>query len=192
MSHRQRRTMIMKIQFAPIALLILFAFQITNAQSSAFTYQGKLTDAGNPASGTYDLSFRLFDAQSGGTQVGSDQQKDDVAVSGGVFTVLLDFGASPFTSNTASYLEISVRPGSSTGSFTPLAPRQIISSSPYAVQTLRAESAAVADNAHALGGSPAASFVQTSDPRLSDARPPTVGSPSYIHNGTLQQTSSNF
>jgi hypothetical protein len=39
------------------------------AQTTAFTYQGRLTDAGNPASGNYDLQFKLFDAPSGGTQI---------------------------------------------------------------------------------------------------------------------------
>jgi hypothetical protein len=29
---------------------------------SAFTYQGRLMDAGNPANGLYDLQFELFDS----------------------------------------------------------------------------------------------------------------------------------
>ncbi len=40
------------------------------AQTSQFTYQGKLTDAGVPANGQYDLTFKLFDFLSGGTQIG--------------------------------------------------------------------------------------------------------------------------
>jgi hypothetical protein len=31
---------------------------------TAFTYQGRLTDGGTPANGTYDLRFRLFNAPS--------------------------------------------------------------------------------------------------------------------------------
>ena len=34
--------------------------------STAFIYQGNLTDNGTPASGAYDLRFSLFDAASGG------------------------------------------------------------------------------------------------------------------------------
>ena len=37
------------------------------AQTTAFTYQGKLTDAGNPANGNYDLQFKLFDTPTVGT-----------------------------------------------------------------------------------------------------------------------------
>lgn len=37
---------------------------------TAFTYQGRLVDAGNPAAGVYDFQFRLFDAAGGGSQIG--------------------------------------------------------------------------------------------------------------------------
>ena len=39
------------------------------AQTTSFTYQGRLSDAGAPASGTYDMKFRLYD--SGGNAQGS-------------------------------------------------------------------------------------------------------------------------
>ena len=42
-------------------------------QTTAFTYQGKLTDNGNPASGQFDFQFKLFDALSAGTQQGTTQ-----------------------------------------------------------------------------------------------------------------------
>src|SRR5689334_23280578 len=38
---------------------------------SGFTYQGRLNVSGSPANGQYDLVFTLYDALSGGTQVGS-------------------------------------------------------------------------------------------------------------------------
>ena len=159
---------------------------------TAFTYQGKLTDGGAPANGTYDFEFRLFDQENFGAQIGSEIVHEDVYVSSGVFTVLLDFGRSPFMSRTGNYLDISVRTGSATGSYTALSPRQPIRSSPYAVQTLRAETAAFADNANALGGLSAKHFVQTKDPRLYDERPPQAGSFNYIQNGTGVQPLSNF
>jgi hypothetical protein len=59
---------------------------------TSFTYQGRLTDAGTPANGAYDLRFTLFDAASGGAQVGTTLTRDDVAVANGLFTVSLDFG----------------------------------------------------------------------------------------------------
>ena len=38
------------------------------AQTSVFTYQGRLTDSGTPANRNYDLQFTLWDALMGGTQ----------------------------------------------------------------------------------------------------------------------------
>src|SRR5688572_1596677 len=37
---------------------------------SGFTFQGQLKVSGNPANGSYDFDFRLYDAAEGGTQVG--------------------------------------------------------------------------------------------------------------------------
>jgi hypothetical protein len=65
-------------------------------QTTAFTYHGQLTDAAQPANGNFDLQFALFGAASGGTQIGSTQTVAAVPVSGGVFTVQLDFGVSAF------------------------------------------------------------------------------------------------
>jgi len=38
------------------------------AQTTSFTYQGRLTDGGTPANGTYEIQFTLWDASAGGTQ----------------------------------------------------------------------------------------------------------------------------
>ena len=172
--------------------IIFLAFGICFAQTSAFTYQGKLADSGSPANGQYDFVFKLFSLSADGAQIGADVVRDDVQVTTGVFTVSLDFGSSPFTSDTARYLEIAVRPGASTGAYTTLVPRQPITSSPYSVSTIRAVSAAVADNALQLGGVNASQYVQTADARLSDARTPTAGSTDYIQNTTAQQTRADF
>lgn len=40
--------------------------------TSAFTYQGRLENAGSAASGLHDLRFRLYDASMGGAQVGTN------------------------------------------------------------------------------------------------------------------------
>ena len=96
---------------------------------TAFTYQGKLIDGGAPANGTYDFTFALYDALSGGAQVGSTVTRNGVTVTEGLFTVQLDFGA--VFDGTALYLEIGVRPGSG-GAYTTLAPRQALTATPYA------------------------------------------------------------
>src|SRR5437016_9449556 len=79
------------------------------AQTSSFTYQGRLTDGGTAANGNYDLQFALFDSLSGGAQVGSTQTLNTVAVSNGVFTVSLDFGANSFP-GANRFLDIIARP----------------------------------------------------------------------------------
>ncbi|MDQ7029822.1 MAG: hypothetical protein Q9O62_08615 [Ardenticatenia bacterium] len=104
---------------------------------TAFTYQGRLTDGGSPANGAYDFQFKLYDAATGGSQVGSTVTKDDVAVSDGLFTVDLDFGSGAFDGN-ARWLEIGVRPGGSTGAYTTLSPRQALTATPYALFALAA------------------------------------------------------
>src|SRR6266581_5279708 len=119
-------------------LAILTSTSRVVAQTSSFTYQGRLTDGGTAANGNYDLQFALFDSLSSGTQIGSTQALNTVAVSNGVFTVSLDFGASSFP-GASRFLEISARP--SGGSFTLLTPRQQVTSTPYAVRSLNASSA---------------------------------------------------
>jgi hypothetical protein len=98
---------------------------------TAFTYQGRLTDAGNPADGAYDLQLALFDAAAGGAQVGPTLTRDDVGVASGLFTVSLDFGG-VFAGN-KRWLEIRVRPGASTGAYTTLSGRQELTPGPNAV-----------------------------------------------------------
>src|SRR5438477_960738 len=90
---------------------------------TAFTYQGRLVDAGAAASGLYDLELRLWDAASAGTQVGTTLTLTNVTVTGGLFTVAVDFGAGTFA-GARRWLAIGVRPGGTSGAFTTLAPRQ--------------------------------------------------------------------
>ena len=71
-------------------------------------------------------------------------------------------------------------------------PRQPITSSPYAVQTIRAASAAVADDATQLGGFDASQYVRTNDTRFSDDRYPLPNSPNNIQNNPATQQSANF
>jgi len=170
-------------------LLLAAATQSAFAQSStAFSYQGRLQDGGAAANGTYDLQFALFDAASAGTQQGANVTLSSVQVTGGVFTVQLDFGVTAFP-GAARFLQISVRAGGSTGAYTLLTPRQALSATPYA---LRSASAAAADNAMQLGGVAASQYVQTADPRLSDARTPTPFNNNYIQNQNGARQVANF
>ena len=69
--------------------------------------------------------------------------KQDVNVSNGLFNVGLDFGTIAFKGD-ARWLEIGVRPGSSTGSFTVLSPLQPVKPTPYAVYAPSAGTATAA------------------------------------------------
>ncbi len=59
------------LAIAATVLAFLLAATSALAQTSNFTYQGRLTDGSTAANGTYDLQFALFDNTSGGTQIGS-------------------------------------------------------------------------------------------------------------------------
>ena len=100
------------------------------AQTTAFTYQGRLNDGAAPANGTYDLTFALHGAVSGSAQVGVSLTNTATLVSNGLFTVSLDFGNQFPGAN--RWLEISVRTNGA-GGFTRLAPRQPLTATPYAV-----------------------------------------------------------
>jgi hypothetical protein len=128
--------------------LVVLGCMPLGAQTSAgtaFTYQGRLTDGGSPANATYDLQFTLYDAAGGGNAVGSAVTHTNVPVASGVFSVLLDFGASAFTGS-ARWLEVGVRPGGTGGGFTIVSPRHQLTPIPYALDVQR------------LGGLPASSY----------------------------------
>jgi hypothetical protein len=101
---------------------------------TAFTYQGRLTDGGTPPSGAFDLRFILYDAPVGGMPIGPIVTTDDVAVSDGLFVVMLDFGASAFAAE-ARWLETAVRPGASTGAYSVLSGRQGLTPTPLAISS---------------------------------------------------------
>jgi hypothetical protein len=119
-----------------LTLLMLAFSGPLHAQSlgSAFSYQGQLKEAGVPASGLYDIQACLFSTFSGATSLLlCAQDSDDVPVSAGLFSVALDFGAATFVGQ-QRYLELRVRPGASTGSYTVLSPRQLLRATPEALR----------------------------------------------------------
>jgi hypothetical protein len=119
-----------------LTVAIVFCTIATVGQASplgtAFTYQGYLTDANSPADGLYDLEFKLYNDPCTGVQQGSTITLNDVDVADGYFTVELDFGAAVFAGE-RQWLEVGVRPGDSTGSYTILSPRAELTPTPYAL-----------------------------------------------------------
>ena len=185
----------MRVRILIALLLVIAGAAAASAQSTAFTYQGKLSDGANPASGTYDMQFKLFDTATVGTgvQQGPTITNSSVSATAGIFTVQLDFGAGAF-SGPPRFLEIGVRSAGSPDPYTLLSPRQPVTSTPYAVRSLNAlvadtlSSACVGCVTSTQVGSVAGSAVTGQIPVASV--PP--GSGNYVQNTTSQQAASNF
>lgn len=162
---------------AGFTLLLSCAFAAA-AQTTAFNYQGSLNSGGVPANGNYDFQFVLFSVATGGSPVGLGLGINNVPVTNGSFSVILNF-QNQFTGNNR-FLEIRVRLAGQ-GTHTTLTPRQPILSAPYSI------------NAAQLGGTAADQFVITTDPRLIDSRNPLPNSGNYIQNQAGgPQAGSNF
>lgn len=95
---------------------------------TAFTYQAQLKNAGVPYSGPADLTFRLYDAPTGGALLGV-QTLTNQPIQNGLVTVILnaagEFGANAFDGG-ERWLEIEVD-----GEI--LTPRQPLTAAPYAM-----------------------------------------------------------
>jgi len=117
----------MKRTSGVLAVLCALSQPAPAAPDAAFTYQGRLTDGGAPADGPYAMSFRLFDAPVGGTQIGATVTNPSVAVTDGVFSQKISADANAF--NEQRWLEVEV------GGVV-LTPRTEIAGAPYAM-TLR-------------------------------------------------------
>ena len=123
----------MKTALASVVLMFSFMLpQAVRAQGSIFNYQGRLSDEGKPANGRYDLTFKIWDNVTGGAQIGTTATVAPTSVSNGVFTVLLDFGSTPFNGS-ARWLEVGVRTNGSSDAYTTLNPRQLFTATPYSI-----------------------------------------------------------
>jgi len=143
----------------PLLLAVDAGWARPTPQSSAITYQGRLTFNGQPATTTYDFECRLYDAEVGGNQVGPLLTPGSIeADDQGVFTMALDFGALAFDGS-ERWLQLGVRESGGGPTFTPLTPRQKIEAAPYAAFALRsglsgsyAEAVTLSNPANAITG----------------------------------------
>jgi hypothetical protein len=172
---------------APIVLLALVALHSpASAQplTTAFTYQGELRTSGSPATGVHDMRFRLYDAPTGGNQVGLAICLDNIPIAAGRFTAALDFG-NQFTGQ-QRFLEIDVRADAgldctNSAGFTTLSPRQPITAAPHAAFALNsatATTASTAANSTQFNGQPPA-FYQNASNLSSGALPDSRLSGTY-------------
>jgi hypothetical protein len=137
-----------------LTLAATLVMGVTGASSAdvvgtVFTYQGQLKEGGNPANGTYDFRFALYDDPDFGSQVNGIIDVPDKQVDNGLFTVQLDFG--DVFDGTALWLWVLVRPGDSTGPYTQLWPRHPLTAVPYALYALQGNGATDHGNLTGLG-----------------------------------------
>lgn len=148
------------------------------AQSTVFTYQGQLIQAGAPAEGNFDLRFRLFASATNGTPLTAAVTNAPVAVVNGLFVTTLDFGGALFDGRNL-WLEIGVRPFGDTNAHTVLSPRQPLTAMPYALRAREAGLAGAATNLLAL--LPATNLTGTiPDARLSANVPLQSGGANFV------------
>jgi hypothetical protein len=161
----KQKSAIIQSPLVLLALLATFNSQLStaHAQGTAFTYQGRLSDGTNPATGNYDLSFTLYSAVTGGTVSGA-LTNTAIGVTNGLFTTTLDFGA---VFNGANYwLELAARTNGG-GALITMTPRQPITSAPYAIYSANANSANSVAAANIVGTVPLALLPPIADSLLS-------------------------
>jgi autotransporter-associated beta strand protein len=137
------------------------SLRLAVASSAVLTYQARLKNGAQLASGLFDFQFLLFDAPSGGNQLSITQCVDNVPASEGLFAASVDFG-DQYSTPEPRFLEVRARADtgldcSSATGFSVLGPRQRLLPHP---------SAAHANAAFALdspdGSRPNAVFVDDS------------------------------
>ena len=112
-------------------LLTTACFQSwAGALSTSLTYQGRLNGPGGAASGLYDFTFQIFTYPAGGVPNNPPITNTAVAVTNGLFTTVVDFGGRP-TDHNDYWLELTVRTNGA-AAFTTLAPRQPLTTTPFA------------------------------------------------------------
>ena len=93
--------------------------------TDSINYQGRLTDSsGSPLSGTYTMTFGLYDVSTGGVVLATDTH--DVDVADGLFNTGIDFGTSDFDGREL-WLGVTV------GTDAEMTPRQEFRPVPYAL-----------------------------------------------------------
>lgn len=123
--------------FVALAVILLATTFVHAAVPHLIRFQGKVTDkAGGPLNGSYNITFRVYDAVTGGTLKWSETQSA-IPVNNGIFTVLLGNATQPngmdLPFSAPYWLSMEVN---SDGE---MAPRQQLSSVGYAIHAETAE-----------------------------------------------------
>lgn len=126
-------------------LLLLFAAWVgpTAAQiplGDPISLQGSLRDAGAPAQGVYDFRVRFYDGPDlgSGNPTGPALDIADVPVETGVFHLSVDPPDVEFVGE-RRWVQVSVRPGASSGAYTDLLPLIAVAPAPQSLYALQAQ-----------------------------------------------------
>ena len=133
-----------RYSFIMDVFLAIFANIAFGQVPQEINYQGVLKDAsGNPvADGTYSITFRLFDAESGGNEQWS-KNYPDVAAENGVFNVVLDDLSASF--DETYWLEVEYDGN--------VFPRQKLTSVPYSLNSEKVMAKEASGNIFPASGS---------------------------------------
>ena len=162
---KKMKRRVLSTLFLALGLIVCQANPVSAVPSgTAFSYQGRLTEAESSADGLYDFQFKLYDNVTDGNQLGNTIGKNEVNVIDGYFTVELDFGSDAFDGDDR-WLEIGVQPGdfNGTGAYTILSPRQRVTPTPYAIY---AKAAGTALDSYKGVVAPIVSYVRPDDIKL--------------------------
>lgn len=131
-------------------MLFLVLSAAVFAQTTAFSYQGRLSEAGSSVTGSRYFRFTLFDEN--GAAIPGATVDQTLTVTNGIFNTSLDFGAAAFPgANRTLQISVKINAGDA---YTDLMPRQDILAAPYSIKSKEAE------NAAQLGGVDSSLFVQ--------------------------------
>lgn len=144
----------------PASVELIPSSQTAPTVPALLNYQGELKDNnGNPLSGAYNMTFRIYDSVSAGTALWTEQQ-NNVTVRNGVFSVLLGgTTAIPVALFHAPdrFIGVTVAP------YAEMAPRQRLSSVPYAIWSNEAYYSVYAGTATSAGSATNATNADTLD-----------------------------
>jgi hypothetical protein len=121
-----------KVTLFAAVLCLVFTAGIFGQAPNTLMYHGKLTDATGPISDPVNVTFRIYEADAGGTAIWTEAHTGLTPNEMGIFTVQLG-SITPFTlgvfDGSVRYLGITV------GADDEMVPRQEITSAPYAMRT---------------------------------------------------------
>jgi hypothetical protein len=125
------------------SLALALALPSLQLAAEPFTFQGFLEQSGSPLNGNANLAFKLYDAQSGGTQQGATVSANSYPVLDGVFTIDLNFAGVAFA-EANRWLQVEVNG-------TPMGPRIEILPAPVAASSRALQGRGVSATAPSSG-----------------------------------------